>query len=93
MSKYPLHAKLKAHEHESLLLSGFLDILGDLGYDVVKRHECNRCSPFCERIYDAQGPTNEHIIGLYLGINPKELSKEKDAMYAELVVGNAVRED
>lgn len=92
MAKYPLHEKLKAKEHESYVLSGFLDMLHDQGYDVARRHKCSRgCSEFCERIYDPQGPTNEQLIGLYLEIDPKALSAEKDAMYAELVAANEAR--
>lgn len=86
-AKYPLHETLKAHEHESLVLSGFLDTLHENGYEVVKRHECDHgCKEkiWCEQIYDSFPPRNEQLIGLYLDIDPKVLSAEKDAMYQEL---------
>lgn len=105
MSKYPLHEKLKAREHESHVLSGFLDMLDEQGIHLGKFHEhtedCyyehrewgrTRNCGLSDNLYDFGVPTKTELIGLYLDIDPKALSAEKDAMYAELVAANERRE-
>jgi|ERR1041384_5444714 hypothetical protein len=82
MSKYPLHEKLKAHERESLTLSGFLDMLDEQGLTLAKWHthddECydgddRTCGLSTERLYDFGIPSKAELIGLYLDIDPKAL--------------------
>lgn len=75
--KYPEHEKLKANEASALTLSGFLDFLSEQGWSIAEYPEH---SDYLHSI--RQGP--DQIIGLYLGIDPKKLSKEKDAMVKEL---------
>ncbi len=79
--KYPEHEKLKARECEADVLSGFLDFLSARSWLIAEyTEESERLLPVRER--------NEQIIGLYLDIDPKKLSAEKDAMYRELVAAN-----
>jgi hypothetical protein len=104
MAKYPLHEKLKAHEHESRVLSGFLDMLDEQGLTLGKYHshteECfyeheewgrTRGCGLQEGLYSFDVPSKAELIGLYLDIDPKALSAEKDAMYAEIVAANKPR--
>lgn len=104
MSKYPLHEKLKAHERESFVLSSFLDMLDERGIWLGQYHthtdECyeddestRTCGASEERLYTYGVPTKEQLIGFYLDIDPKALSAEKEAMYAELVAANKQREE
>lgn len=98
MNKYPLHEKLKAHEHEAHVLGGFLDMLDEQRLVLAKYHEhgdeCydgdeRECGLRTEQLYDFGIPTKEQLIGLYLEIDPKGLSAEKDAMYQEIVAANS----
>lgn len=80
-SKYPLHEKLKAHEREALTLSGFLDFLSAQGWEIGEYPaKSDYLFPIRQR--------PDEIIGAYLEIDPKALSAEKDAMYAELIAGS-----
>jgi hypothetical protein len=92
--KYPLHEKLNAMQYESHVLSGFLDMLDERGLVLASYHlhtdECydgddRMCGLSEERLYTYQIPSKAELIGLYLDIDPKALSAEKDAMYQELI--------
>lgn len=80
-SKYPLHEKLRAHEREANTLSGFLDFIQERGW-LLAEYSTNTDADLFERLFPIQ-ERPEQIIGAYLGIDPKALSAEKDAMYAE----------
>lgn len=97
MAKYPLHEKLKAMEREANVLSGFLDMLDEQGLTIGKYHEHNdecydgdnrTCGLSTGRLYDFAVPSKTELIGLYLEIDPKALSVEKETMYQELVAAN-----
>lgn len=77
MKTYPEHEKLKAHQSEALTLSGFLDFLSGRGWEIAEFNEDY------ESLHAIRKRPDE-IIGLYLGIDPKKLSKEKDSMVKEL---------
>lgn len=91
--KYPEHEKLKAKEHESHVLSGFLDMLDEQGLTIGKYHEHNdecydgddRVCGLRNELYDFGVPSKAELIGLYLDVDPKKLSAEKETMYQELV--------
>lgn len=94
--KYPLHEKLKAHQHEAAVLGEFLDMLDERGLVLAKWHEhtdnCDnddgdRACGLRNELYDLGVPSKTELIGFYLEIDPKELSAEKDAMYDELIKG------
>jgi hypothetical protein len=100
-AKYPLHVKLRAMEHEANVLGGFLDMLDEQGLTLGKFHEhtedCyyehkewgrTRNCGLTDGLYDFGVPSKAELIGLYLEIDPKALSAEKDAMYQELVAAN-----
>lgn len=102
---YPEHEKLKAKQHESHVLSGFLDMLEERGLILATYHahtaECQQgevddnpdgCDLLESRLYDFGVPTKEQLIGLYLDVDPKKLSAEKDAIYQELVDANSAGE-
>lgn len=102
--KYPEHEKLKAKEHEAYVLSGFLDMLDERGLILAAYHthvaKCrvgkrNRNPDDCglneERLYTFGMPSKEQLIGFYLGVDPKKLTAEKEAMYRELVAANTQR--
>lgn len=103
--KYPLHEKLKAREHESHVLSGFLDMLDERNLVLASYHshtdgclddDGDRDPDLCglnERdLYTFSAPSKEQLIGLYLDIDPKALSAEKETMYQELVAANKERQ-
>lgn len=77
--KYPLHTKMKGLKKEVQVLSEFLDFLEEKGA---------MGDPTCwgERPYLCMH-TKEYIIGDFLEVDPKALSAERDAMYAELIGG------
>jgi hypothetical protein len=81
MAKYPEHEKLKARQADALLLSGFIDFLNERGWNIAEYTEDS------DRLW-AIRERPEEIIGLFLEIDPKKLSKEKDAMYAELIAAH-----
>lgn len=54
-------------------------------YDSIS-HTCGLNEQF---LYSHDIPTNEQLIGLFLNIDPKKLSAEKDAMYEELKAAQA----
>lgn len=78
MAKYPEHEKLRAAQATALILSGFIDFIGERGWYLTEYAEES------ERLFMIRERPDE-IIGLYLGIDPKKLSAEKDAMYQEIV--------
>ena len=101
MSKYPLHEKLKAHEREANILSAFLDMLDERGLWLGQYHthtencldedgdrDRDKCDLNEQTLYTMFTPRKEQLIGFYLDIDPKALSAEKDAMYAEIVAAN-----
>jgi hypothetical protein len=99
--QYPEHEKLHANTLESHVLSGFLDMLDERHIFLATYHEhesqcydeekVRQCGLSETRLYDYFTPTKEQLIGLYLGIDPKKLSAEKEAMYQELIAANAQR--
>lgn len=88
-AKYPLHEKLKAHERESLVLSGFLDFIQERGWMLAEFGK-NKETDLHDRLFPIRERPDE-IIGAYLNIDPKALSAEKDAMYQELAAANERR--
>lgn len=80
MSKYPEHEKLKAKERESYVLSGFIDFIGEQGWHLS---EYSTDRGYGEHLRSIHKRPDE-IIGLYLGIDPKKLDAEKNAMLAEV---------
>jgi hypothetical protein len=47
--------------------------------------EANVCGFHEHCLYNIGVPTKDQLIGMFLGIDPKELSKEKDRIYEDLV--------
>jgi len=76
--KYPEHEKLKAHQRDVGLLSEFYDFLTqEQGWEIAKfDDDSQRLWPIRERPAE--------IIGLFIGVDPKKLEKEKQAMLAEI---------
>lgn len=72
-AKYPEHAKLRARKADARLLSAFLDDLEESGLVI------------CEANYYSTSRTKADLIGAFLGVDPDALSREKDAMYQEMV--------
>lgn len=82
MPDYPLHDKLSERRDEADTVAAFLDWL-----DTQPQSICDP-DPRADGNGIIRYPTmrsKESLIGGYLGIDPAELSAEKDAMYRELV--------
>lgn len=75
--KYPQHAKLRAVKEESQKLGAFLDwAINEQGWHFVDADD--------EEPEEAYGGI-ESYLALYFGIDRKELSREKDLMFEEMV--------
>lgn len=79
-AKYPQHAKLRTVKHDSQAIGAFLDWL------LHERGDTHICTWPEGDNHPGTDPTAtiEGLLGEYFGIDPKALSREKDAMYDEL---------
>lgn len=76
-AKYPEHAKLRARKADARLLSAFLDDLEESGLVICEADDSDN--------YYSTSRTKADLIGAFLGVDPDALSREKDAMYQEMV--------
>lgn len=76
-SKYPEHEKLKANEDKAMLIGSFIDFLREQGWELAEWYDKR------EELVSVRKRPDE-IIGLFLGIDPKTLEKEKQAMLDEI---------
>lgn len=84
MSKYPEHDKLKKYKRDAATLSGFIDFISEQGWELAE------WSDKTERLLSIRQRPDE-IIGLFLGIDPKKLEAEKQAMLTEIRQSNEAK--
>lgn len=100
--EYPEHEKLHAKETESRIISEFLDFLSEQGIQLGKPHKHTgacmddnlqriRCGIPAGELWQGHVPNHEQLIGLFLDIDPKKLSDEKEAMYQTLRKASRVK--
>jgi hypothetical protein len=73
VSEYPEHDKLKANSDKTYVLSEFIDWLSGEDIEFCEMDGRNDC-------YWPTRRTPEALIGGFLGIDPKKLNAEKEAM-------------
>lgn len=85
MPDYPEHEKLKARQRDVGLLSSFIDFLAEQQWEIAEYDDVS------ERLFTIR-LRPEEIIGMFLGVDPKKLEQEKQAMLKEIRKLNAEQE-